>query len=165
MNTQDKKRSSFSGKIGFVLSAAGASVGLGNIWRFPYLAAKYGGGIFLIIYILLALTFGYSMIIAETSIGRMTGKSPVARFFFLRKIPLAFLRRLVQCHYSYSDCSVLLRYRRLGYQISRGIYQRKRQPAGNRRLFFFLYHGRTFHGNLFYCVCPVYPRHYLCRCA
>lgn len=41
------KRSSFSGKLGFVLSAAGASVGLGNIWRFPYLAAKYGGGIFL----------------------------------------------------------------------------------------------------------------------
>ncbi|MDY4820429.1 MAG: sodium-dependent transporter [Lachnospiraceae bacterium] len=80
MNTQDKKRSSFSGKIGFVLSAAGASVGLGNIWRFPYLAAEYGGGIFLIIYILLALTFGYSMIIAETSIGRMTGKSPVGAF-------------------------------------------------------------------------------------
>lgn len=80
MNTQGKKRSSFSGKIGFVLSAAGASVGLGNIWRFPYLAAKYGGGIFLIIYILLALTFGYSMIIAETSIGRMTGKSPVGAF-------------------------------------------------------------------------------------
>lgn len=80
MNTQDKKRSSFSGKIGFVLSAAGASVGLGNIWRFPYLDAKYGGGIFLIIYILLALTFGYSMIIAETSIGRMTGKSPVGAF-------------------------------------------------------------------------------------
>ena len=71
------KRSTFSGKIGFVRSAAGASVGLGNIWRFPYLAAKYGGGIFLLIYIILALTFGYSMIIAETSIGRMTKKSPV----------------------------------------------------------------------------------------
>ena len=49
------KRSTFSGKLGFVLSAAGASVGLGNIWRFPYLAAKYGGGIFLLIYIILAL--------------------------------------------------------------------------------------------------------------
>lgn len=48
------KRSTFSGKLGFVLSAAGASVGLGNIWRFPYLAAKYGGGIFLLIYIVLA---------------------------------------------------------------------------------------------------------------
>ena len=54
MKHSDLKRSSFSGKIGFVLSAAGASVGLGNIWRFPYLAAKYGGGIFLLIYIILA---------------------------------------------------------------------------------------------------------------
>ena len=61
------KRSTFSGKLGFVLSAAGASVGLGNIWRFPYLAAKYGGGIFLLIYIILALTFGYTLIMAETS--------------------------------------------------------------------------------------------------
>ena len=74
------KRSTFSGKLGFVLSAAGASVGLGNIWRFPYLAAKYGGGIFLLIYILLALTFGYTMIVAETAIGRMTKKSPVGAF-------------------------------------------------------------------------------------
>lgn len=70
-----RKRSSFSGKIGFVLSAAGASVGLGNIWRFPYLAAKYGGGIFLLVYILLAVTFGYTMIVAETAIGRMTKKA------------------------------------------------------------------------------------------
>ena len=73
-------RSSFSGKIGFVLSAAGASVGLGNIWRFPYLAAKYGGGIFLLIYIVLALTFGYTMIVAESALGRMTRKSPVSAF-------------------------------------------------------------------------------------
>ena len=76
----EHKRGSFSGKIGFVLSAAGASVGLGNIWRFPYLAAKYGGGIFLLIYIILAMTFGYTMIVAETSIGRMTGKSPVGAY-------------------------------------------------------------------------------------
>ena len=65
MEKQHSGRSSFSGKLGFVLSAAGASVGLGNIWRFPYLAAKYGRGIFLLIYIVLALTFGYSMIVAE----------------------------------------------------------------------------------------------------
>ena len=77
---QHKKRSSFSGKIGFVLSAAGASVGLGNMWRFPYLAAKYGGGIFLIVYIFLAMTFGYTMIIAETALGRMTKKSPVGAY-------------------------------------------------------------------------------------
>ena len=80
MNKHNKSRSSFSGKIGYVLAAAGASVGLGNIWRFPYLAAKYGGGIFLLIYILLALTFGYSMIVAESAIGRMTRKSPVGAF-------------------------------------------------------------------------------------
>lgn len=77
---QQHKRSVFSGKIGFVLSAAGASVGLGNIWRFPYLAAKYGGGIFLLVYIILAFTFGYTMIMAETAIGRMTKKSPVGAF-------------------------------------------------------------------------------------
>lgn len=75
-----KKRSNFTGKLGYVLSAAGASVGLGNIWRFPYLAAKYGGGIFLIVYIILAVTFGYTMIIAETALGRMTKKSPVGAF-------------------------------------------------------------------------------------
>ena len=76
----NKKRSAFSGKIGYVLSAAGASVGLGNIWRFPYLAAKYGGGIFLLVYIILALTFGYTMIVAESALGRMTRKSPVGAF-------------------------------------------------------------------------------------
>ncbi len=80
MSTQEQKRSTFSGKLGYVLSAAGASVGLGNIWRFPYLAAKYGGGIFLLIYILLALTFGYTMIMAESALGRMTRKSPVGAF-------------------------------------------------------------------------------------
>ena len=76
----EQERSSFSGKLGYVLSAAGASVGLGNIWRFPYLAAKYGGGIFLLVYVILALTFGYTMIIAETAIGRSTRKSPVSAF-------------------------------------------------------------------------------------
>ena len=85
MNQKQHKRSAFSGKIGFVLSAAGASVGLGNIWRFPYLAAKYGGGIFLLIYIILAFTFGYTMIVAETALGRMTRKSPVGAFAAVRK--------------------------------------------------------------------------------
>lgn len=91
MKNQTTKRSSFSGKIGFVLSAAGASVGLGNIWRFPYLAAKYGGGIFLLIYIILALTFGYTMIMAETSLGRMTKKSPVGAFASFGKSHLSCL--------------------------------------------------------------------------
>ncbi len=73
-------RSSFSGKLGYVLTVAGASVGLGNIWRFPYLAAKYGGGIFLLVYLILMLTFGYALIVSETALGRMTGKSPVGAF-------------------------------------------------------------------------------------
>ena len=77
---EKKKRSKFSSKLGFVLSAAGSAVGLGNIWRFPYLAARYGGGIFLLIYLVLVLTFGYTMIIAESAIGRMTRKSPVGAY-------------------------------------------------------------------------------------
>ena len=83
----NNERGSFTGKLGFVLAAAGASVGLGNIWRFPYLAAKYGGGIFLLVYVLLALTFGYTMIIAETSIGRLSQKSPVSAFRFFSDTP------------------------------------------------------------------------------
>ncbi len=75
-----EKRSSFTGKLGFVLAAAGSAVGLGNIWRFPYLAAKYGGGIFLLTYIVLALTFGFCLMIAEIAIGRKTGVSAVEAF-------------------------------------------------------------------------------------
>lgn len=79
------KRSSFTGKIGFVLAAAGSAVGLGNIWRFPYLAAKYGGGIFLLVYILLALTFGFALMVAEVAIGRKTGLSAIGAFKKLDK--------------------------------------------------------------------------------
>ena len=81
----NEKRSSFTGKIGFVLAAAGSAVGLGNIWRFPYLAAKYGGGIFLLVYILLAVTFGFALMIAEISIGRKTGLSAIGAFKALNK--------------------------------------------------------------------------------
>ncbi|WP_276819375.1 sodium-dependent transporter [Mailhella massiliensis] len=73
-------RGLFSGHIGFVLAVAGSAVGLGNIWRFPYLAAKYGGGIFLLVYIILMLTFGYALIVAETSLGRKTRLSPVGAY-------------------------------------------------------------------------------------
>ena len=81
----EKQRSSFTGKLGFVLAAAGSAVGLGNIWRFPYLAAKYGGGIFLLVYIILAVTFGFTLMIAEIAIGRKTGLSPVGAFAKLNK--------------------------------------------------------------------------------
>lgn len=74
------KRNSFSGSIGFVLAAAGSAVGLGNIWRFPYLAAKDGGGIFLVVYIVLALTFGFTLLITEVAIGRKTKQSPLTAY-------------------------------------------------------------------------------------
>ena len=74
------QRSSFSSKIGFVLAAAGSAVGLGNIWRFPYLAAQYGGGTFLLVYLILAVTFGFTLMIAEIAIGRKTGLSAIGAF-------------------------------------------------------------------------------------
>lgn len=81
----DKKRNTFSSGLGFVLAAAGSAVGLGNIWRFPYLAAKHGGGIFLLIYIILVFTFGYSLMTAENAIGRKSGKSSLDAFAALNK--------------------------------------------------------------------------------
>ncbi len=80
-----EKRSSFSGSIGFVLAAAGSAVGLGNIWRFPYLAAKDGGGLFLVIYIILALTFGFTLLVTEVSIGRKTKQSCLTAYGKLHK--------------------------------------------------------------------------------
>ncbi len=80
-----KKRSSFTGRIGFVLAAAGSAVGLGNIWRFPYLAAQYGGGIFLLVYVVLAVTFGFALMLAEIAIGRKTGLSTIGAFRSLDK--------------------------------------------------------------------------------
>ena len=75
-----EKRSSFSGKLGFVLAAAGSAVGLGNIWRFPYLAAKNGGGLFLLIYLILVVTFGFTLLTTEVAIGRKTHQSPLTAY-------------------------------------------------------------------------------------
>ena len=73
-------RAKFSGHVGFVIAAAASAVGLGNLWRFPYLASHYGGGIFVLIYIIVAVTFGFSLMIAEIAIGRKTGKSCIHAF-------------------------------------------------------------------------------------
>ena len=81
----EKSRSSFTGKLGFVLAAAGSAVGLGNLWRFPYLAAQHGGGIFLLVYIILSVTFGFTLMIAEISIGRKTGLSAIGAFQKINK--------------------------------------------------------------------------------
>ena len=81
----NKKRGSFSGGLGFVFAAAGSAVGLGNLWRFPYLAAQYGGGIFLLVYLILAVTFGFALLTAEIAIGRKTKLSPVLAYKKLNK--------------------------------------------------------------------------------
>lgn len=80
-----KERNSFSGTIGFVLAAAGSAVGLGNIWRFPYLAAKDGGGLFLVVYLVLALTFGFTLLSTEIAIGRKTKQSPLTAYSKIHK--------------------------------------------------------------------------------
>lgn len=79
------ERSNFTNKLGFILAAAGSAVGLGNIWRFPYLVAQYGGGTFLLCYIILAVTFGFTLMTAEIAIGRKTGLSPIGAFAKLDK--------------------------------------------------------------------------------
>ncbi len=94
---KDAKRNSFSGTIGFVLAAAGSAVGLGNIWRFPYLAAKDGGGLFLVIYLILALTFGFTLLSTEIAIGRKTKQSPLTAYEKIHKSwkPLGVIACLV----------------------------------------------------------------------
>ncbi len=99
-------RSNFSSKIGFVLAAAGSAVGLGNIWRFPYLAARYGGGTFLLVYLILAVTFGFTLMLAEIAIGRKTGLSAIGAFKKLDKrfsflgVLCAFIPILIFPYYS-----------------------------------------------------------------
>jgi NSS family neurotransmitter:Na+ symporter len=80
-----KEKHGFSSRIGFILAAAGSAVGLGNIWRFPYLAARHGGGIFLLVYLILAVTFGFSLLVTEIALGRKTGKSSVKAFSALNR--------------------------------------------------------------------------------
>ncbi len=80
-----EKRNKFSGSFGFVLAAAGSAVGLGNIWRFPALAAKNGGGFFLIVYLVLAVTFGFTLLITEIAIGRKTNQSSLTAYGKLNK--------------------------------------------------------------------------------
>ena len=79
------KRNSFGGTLGFVLAAAGSAVGLGNIWRFPYLAAKDGGGLFIFVYLILALTFGFTLLTTEIAIGRKTKQGPLTAYGKIKK--------------------------------------------------------------------------------
>lgn len=97
-NTQSpEKRGGFGSKIGFILAASGSAVGLGNIWRFPYLAAKYGGGIFLLVYLIFAVSFGFTLMITEIAIGRKTGKSVIGAYKDVNKhfAPLGWIAAAV----------------------------------------------------------------------
>lgn len=127
-------RSSFSGKLGFVLAAAGSAVGLGNIWRFPYLAAQYGGGTFLLVYLIMAVTFGFSLMIAEVAIGRKTGLSAIgafksldSRFGFLG-ILAALVPIIIFPYYSVIG--------RMGHQILFRIPFRRSICRSRKRLFY-----------------------------
>lgn len=165
MNSTEKKlsRGTFSGHLGYVLAAAGSAVGLGNIWRFPYLAARYGGGIFLLIYVLLAVTFGYAMIISETSIGRMTSKSPVGAFSQFGKSGLlkaggwinAIIPMLIVPYYSVIGgwvCKYLFEY-------IKGSTQAMAQDG----FFWFVYRKSIFYGTLLCNFCSGYVCGYSCR--
>ena len=81
----ENKHSGFSGSLGFVLAAAGSAVGVGNIWRFPYLCAKDGGGLFLLVYLVLVLTFGFTLLTTDVAIGRRTKQNALNAFGTLHK--------------------------------------------------------------------------------
>ena len=129
-----KDRSNFSNKLGFVLAAAGSAVGLGNIWRFPYLAAQYGGGTFLLIYLILAVTFGFTLMTAEIALGRKTGLSAIGAFRALDKR----FNILGILHHR----PVLLRDRRMGIEVFHRVYHRRRQGFCGRYIFYGLYQLR-----------------------
>jgi len=103
-----KERNSFSGTIGFVLAAAGSAVGLGNIWRFPYLAAKDGGGMFLVIYLVIALTFGFTLLSTEIAIGRKTKQSPLTAYGKIHKSwkPLGIIACIVPVIILHYYCAI-----------------------------------------------------------
>ena len=81
----EQKRASWSGQLAFVLAAAASAIGLGNLWRFPYLAAQYGGGTFILVYLCLAVTLGFTLMLTEIAIGRKTAQSPLTAYSKLHR--------------------------------------------------------------------------------
>ena len=120
----DGKRASFSGKMGFIFATAASAVGLGNLWRFPYEVSHNGGGIFVLIYLILAFTFGTCLMMMEIAYGRRTGKSGVAAFLEYSK---KFRIIGYDTHTNHHGV-LLLRDRRLGVEmVLRNV---ARQPFG-----------------------------------
>ena len=110
-----EKKGSFSGSIGFVLAAAGSAVGVGNIWRFPYLCAKDGGGLFLIVYLVLVLTFGFVLLTTDVAIGRKTKKNALKAFGTIAsKVEVSGISDVSG---SGADYDVLFGHRRLDHEI------------------------------------------------
>ena len=129
-----KKKSSFTGSLGFVLAAAGSAVGVGNIWRFPYLAAKDGGGLFLIIYLALVLTFGFTLLVTDVAIGRRTKtKRPSRLWENAEKMELFRLSYLLRSGH-YHD--LLLRHRRMDFKVSGCLSYRSGKGSRPGRIFY-----------------------------
>ncbi|MDY0256377.1 sodium-dependent transporter [Gudongella oleilytica] len=76
----ENKRENWGSRIGFIMAAAGSAVGLGNIWRFPYLAGENGGGAFIVIYLMFVVFIGFSIMLAEFTVGRKTGLAAVGAY-------------------------------------------------------------------------------------
>ena len=95
--SENGNRASWSGQLSFVFAAAASAIGLGNLWRFPYLAAQYGGGTFILVYLLLVVTLGFTLMVTEIAIGRMTRQSQLTAYGALhgKAGVLGFLSTLV----------------------------------------------------------------------
>ncbi|MBL3538702.1 sodium-dependent transporter, partial [Aminivibrio sp.] len=81
---QEAHREHWGSRIGFILAAAGSAVGLGNIWRFPYITGKYGGAAFVLVYLAIIFIIGFSVMLAEMAIGRKAQLNAVGSFEKLR---------------------------------------------------------------------------------
>ena len=121
-NVMEKKSNHFSGQLGFVLAAAGSAVGVGNLWRFPYLAAKDGGGLFLIIYLILVLTFGFTLLTSDIAIGRAYTEECHRSLYPDASQMEVSGNPYIPCTSAYYD--LLRGHRRMDYQICGGIHNR-----------------------------------------
>ena len=136
---KEKSRSTFSGNIGFVLAAAGSAVGLGNIWRFPYLAAKDGGGLFLLVYLILVLTFGFALLTTEIAIGRKTGQGPLTAYGLINPkgkfigVLACIVPAIILPYYCTRCCGALLSYYNADNRFLKSLWKRRRSAFFNKK--------------------------------
>ena len=125
-----KQKNGFSGQLGFVFAAAGSAVGVGNLWRFPYLAAKDGGGLFLIIYLILVFTVGFTLLTTDIAIGRKTGKKCNLRISGNEKEMEIFRYFNLLC--TSIDHDLLFGYRWMDFEIYHHLSDRFRKRSGRK---------------------------------